>query len=133
MLIVSKGKVVVGRRIVELGGELEGLTPEAEEQLIAVGVAKRVGSDAYVEPDADDDGVQVVPIAKEPSKAELQERCRELGVSTRGNKAELQARIAEAEAALDDGEERDVSDDDEPEDDELEDEEPPELSAEVPR
>lgn len=127
MLIVAKGKVVVGRKIIGLGGELDGLTPEAEEQLIAAGVAKRVGAPVASEAAASGEDVRSVPgSVKEPSKAELQARCRELGVSARGSKAEMQARIDEAESA-----------DKEPEEaieaGEADDDAPPELTAEVPR
>lgn len=112
MLIVAKGKVVIGRRIIELGEELNGLTPEAEAELIASGVAARVG-DAGA-----DEAPEKQPAGKEPTKPELQARCRELGLNPNGNKDELKARIADAE--LEDGE---VDDDDEP----------PTLSAEVPQ
>lgn len=128
MLIVAKGKVVNGRHVISPGGLIEGLSPEAEAQLIASGVAKRVGaidvSGDWV--DEGDDCEQVVPVAKEPSKAELQARCRELGLSARGSKAELQARIAEYEDSAGGELAEDGGDD-------ATDDEPPELTAEVPR
>jgi len=124
MLIVAKGKVIRGRHIIGLGGELDGLSLEAEERLIAAGVAKRVGAGEAGEPDAEDEGVRVPAEAKEPSRAELQERCRELGLSAQGNKKELQARIDEYERAEAEEAEADADDDGD---------EPPELTAEVPR
>ena len=120
MLIVVKGKVVDGRRIIELGGELDGLSPEAEEQLIAAGVAARVDALDAGEIAAAGEVPQEAPAAKQLSKAELQAVCREYGLSDRGTKAELQARIAEYEDAA-------------AEADDLEDDELPDLVAEVPR
>lgn len=125
MLIVVKGMVVDGRNIIEVGGELVGLTPEAEEQLIAEGVAKRVSDCEIAEIGPEDERAPEVDAAiaqgaeKPASLEELKARCRELGLPTRGKKADLIARIEEAEAAID-GEEADVD-------------EPPVLKAEVPR
>ena len=125
MLIVVKGKVVDGRNIIEVGGELVGLTPETEEQLIAEGVAKRVGDGEIAEIEPEDERAPEIDTAiaqwaeKPASLEELKARCRELGLPTRGKKADLIARIEEAEAAIDD-EEADAD-------------EPPVLKAEVPR
>lgn len=123
MLIVAKGKVVDGRRVIELGGELVGFTPEAEEQLIAAGVAKRVPA-IDVSGDWFDEDEQATQVAKPLSKADLQAVCREYGLSDRGTKSELQRRIDEFENTAAE----------EPEAGEggLE-EEPPNLKAEVPR
>ena len=122
MLIVVNGKVVDGYRVFGPGAELEGFSPEAEERLIAAGLAKRVPA-IDVSGDWFDGGDAVVTVApaKEPTKAELQARCRELGLPERGTKAELQARIDAAEAG-----EAEIGA-------EEADDEPPELTAEVPR
>ena len=120
MLIVTNGKIVKGLDIYSMGDKIDGLSAKDEQKLIAAGLAVRPG-DAAEEP-ADDNG-QLVPIAKEPTKAELQARCRELGLSDRGNKAQLQARIDDFEGEPEE----------EPEPDEFAGEEPPDLKAEVPR
>ena len=81
-------------------------------------IAKRLASLGYAEI-VDDE-----PSAKGPSRAELQERCRELGLSDKGNKAELKARIDEFESAEDEEPEAEI---------EADADEPPALSAEVPQ
>ena len=124
MVIVTSGKVVIGRDIYPTGAAICDLTAAQEKKLIGMGLASKPGDVPGALPDADE---RIVPIAKGPSKAELQARCRELGISDRGNKAELQERIDEAENA-------DREDwDDEIEADDGGEEEPPELTAEVPR
>ena len=126
MLIVTKERLVVNHRVYEVGGVIDFLAPEAEDRLIADGLAERTDGVAAVEaepePEAEPEAVSETVVqmpAKGPTKAALQARCAELGLPTSGNKAELAARIADAEAADDDGE--------------PDDEEPPSLSAEVPR
>ena len=116
MVIVTSGKLVMGLDVFSTGDVIEGLSAAAEKKLIAMGLVARSNGVADAAPDVNGQ--------KEPSKAELQERCRELGLSDRGNKAELKARIDEFESAAVE----------EPETDEAGDEdEPPALSAEVPQ
>lgn len=120
MLIVTNGKIVKGLEVYSMGDKIDGLSAKDEQKLISAGLAVRADDAAEDAADADE---QIMPIAKEPSKAELQARCRELGLSDRGNKAQLQARIDEFENAVTE----------ELEADDFEDEEPPDLTAEVPR
>ena len=88
-------------------------------------MAKRVSDCEIAEIGPEDERAPEVDAAiaqgaeKPASLEELKARCRELGLPTRGKKADLIARIEEAEAAID-GEEADVD-------------EPPVLKAEVPR
>lgn len=118
MIVAATGKIVIDFEVYTAGDEIDGLTPEAEENLVSLGLAVYADLDGCeAEPD---EGGEQAPLSYD----ELKERCRELGVSPRGKKAELEARIAEAEAQ---------TQSEEPEDGELEDDEPPELTAEVPR
>ena len=132
MVYVNQGKLVIGYSVYSYGDLIEGLSPEDEERLIASGLcvrriderqpeAEKPAITSFVVTDEDDqEPGETAESAKEPSKAELQERCRELGLSTRGTKDTLKARLDEYAAA------------DEDETDEGEDE-PPALSAEVPQ
>ena len=126
MIVAATGKIVIDFEVYTAGDEIDGLTPEAEENLVSLGLAVYADLDGCeAKPD---EGGEQAPLSYD----ELKERCRELGISARGKKADLEARIAEAEAQTQ-SEEPDDSDDADLEYDELEDEEPPELTAEVPR
>jgi hypothetical protein len=117
MVIVASGKLVIGLDVYSTGDAIDGLPAADERKIVATGLAVYPEDGAEAGEDA---AVQIVPTAKEPTKAELQAMCRELGLSDKGNKAELQARIDAAEAECAD--EADEADD-----------EPPALTAEVPR
>ena len=117
MVIVSSGKIVMGLDVFSTGDEIDGLTDAEEKKLIALGLVASVATDSKA---------QGAPSVKAPTKTELQERCRELGLSDKGTKADLQARIDEHESA-------DREPEAESEADAGTDEEPPTLSAEVPQ
>lgn len=116
MVIVTSGKIVMGLDVFSTGDEIDGLTAAEETKLIALGLVATAAGDSAAQ------GKQTT---KEPSKTELQERCRELGLSDKGNKAELKARIDEYESAEGEEPEAEIEDDDG--------DEPPTLSAEVPQ
>ncbi|MBQ9000542.1 MAG: SAP domain-containing protein [Eggerthellaceae bacterium] len=118
MVIVTSGKVVMGLDVFSTGDEIDGLTAAEEKKLIALGLAASTAAEPHE---------QNAPKAKEPTKAELQERCRELGLSDKGTKADLKARIAESEGNADQEPEADTGADADADD------EPPTLSAEVPQ
>lgn len=122
MVIVTSGKIVIGLDVFSMGDEIAGLTAAEEKKLIALGLVTSANDIASAEADAEE---QDKPNEKEPSKAELQARCRELGLSERGNKTELKARIDEFERAENEEPEAEIEAD--------ADDEPPTLSAEVPQ
>ena len=118
MLVVTQGKVVIDHAIYEPGEVIDFLSADEEDRMVAEGIAARPGEDVEAEPEGVEADASKLEAAKNLSKPELQARCRELGLSDRGNKAELQARLDAAESELSD---------------DLDDEEPPELTAEVPK
>lgn len=122
MVIVTSGKIVIGLDVFSMGDEIAGLTAAEEKKLIALGLVTSANDIASAEADAEEHDK---PNEKEPSKAELQARCRELGLSERGNKTELKARIDEFERAENEEPEAEIEAD--------ADDEPPTLSAEVPQ
>lgn len=125
MLIATNGRIVIGYNVYVAGDEIAGLDGDAEERLIAAGLAERVAGSFDLEP-VGCDSMEAEPDEAEPeavalgelSKDELKARCRDLGLPTSGNKDELIARIEDAELAEDDG---------------LDGDEPPMLTAEVPQ
>lgn len=122
-VIVTRGKVD-GK---PAGSRIDGLTKAQERRLVDLGVAEYCDDENHA-----DKGMTV---------KELKELCKELGLQTSGKKEELEARIAEFEAAKayegsDDENDDDSSDSSENEgreDDEGGDDDPPVLTAEVPR
>ena len=135
MIYVTNCKIVVGFHTYNVGDEIHDISREAEDQLIAAGLAARSNDTLVAEEDEpaitsfvvtyDNEQAEDEPRkrANEPTRAQLQERCRELGLSDRGNKAQLRARIDEYE----------YESEGEPESGPFDDEEPPDLKAEVPR
>ena len=127
MLIATNGRIVIGHTVYVAGDEIDGLPADAEERLIAAGLAERVAGSfeleaigqAPDEPEPDEGEPEALPLG-ELNKDELKARCRDLGLPTSGNKDELIARIERAEPA--------DAGDAEPDGDE-----PPMLTAEVPR
>lgn len=101
-------------------GEIADYPEWLAHRLVALEAAEYVGASDADEPPAPQ------AAAKEPTKDELVARCKELGLSARGTKDELKARIAAAE----DGDAGDAGGADA---EDAADEEPPVLSAEVPR
>jgi len=132
MLTVKQGKLVIKHRVYGVGAQIDGLSPEDERKLIALGIAESADADDFddeAEEPAGQDADAGCPVPDDDAgadsgraldgmtKPELQAKCRELGLPVSGSKAELQERIDAAEEWLcEDGGE-----------------EPPELSAEVPQ